>query len=114
MNISPRPELGSLAGIPQGLKSVREDLVFPPGLATLFPPFPALKRWAIIGCSLRLRSGQALRGMNLSISFHCIVRNLVLLLAASFGDFATQILVDRHPSAFIDSPLGSRLRYGDS
>jgi hypothetical protein len=31
------------------LKSVRENSVVPPGLKSLFPLFPALKRWAKLG-----------------------------------------------------------------
>jgi hypothetical protein len=38
------------AEIARGLNSVRENSVVPPGLARFFLPFPALKRWAIIGC----------------------------------------------------------------
>jgi hypothetical protein len=33
-----------------GLKSVRENSCRPYGTRSIFPPFPALKRWAIIGC----------------------------------------------------------------
>ena len=32
-----------------GLKSVRENSVVPPGLESFSPPFPALKRWAKLG-----------------------------------------------------------------
>jgi hypothetical protein len=35
---------------PQMLKSVRENSVVPPGLESYPPFFPALKRWAKLGC----------------------------------------------------------------
>jgi len=35
--------------IPQGLENVHEDSVVPPGLESLAPLFPALKRWAKVG-----------------------------------------------------------------
>ena len=35
--------------IPQGLENVHENAVVPPGLESLVPLFPALKRWAKLG-----------------------------------------------------------------
>src|SRR5450759_88223 len=55
---------------PQGLKSVRENSVVPPGLESFFPLFPALKRWAKFGRP----SGAGLSG----ISFHRIAKKRVL------------------------------------
>jgi hypothetical protein len=55
---------------PQGLKSVRENWVVPPGLRSFFPLFPALKRWA----KLVRPSGAVLS----SSSFHRIAKTSVL------------------------------------
>jgi hypothetical protein len=35
--------------IPQGLENVDENSVVPPGLESVVPLFPALKRWAKLG-----------------------------------------------------------------
>jgi len=56
--------------VPQGLKSVRENWVVPPGPESLGPLFPALKRWAKFGRP----SGAGFSG----ISFHRISRKRVL------------------------------------
>ena len=55
---------------PQGLKSVRENSVVPPGLEFFFPLYPALKRWAKFGRP----SGAGLSG----ISFHRVAQKRVL------------------------------------
>src|ERR1035437_6386788 len=91
----------------QPLKCVRENWVVPPGLRSLFPLFPALKRWA----KLVRPSGAAFS----SSSFHRIAKTSVLthtlkrwagaLLSRAFREVAVGQCSDEDLSARNDPGL---------